>query len=184
VAAVSSVPVFLKVLLVPAVGHVPVLMVVESNGRLAQVRVAAVFNARIDPVEERVQVRTEAAFNGRIDPDDRVKMAEGFGPIGRMVRPMAAFPIRVPIVPARAAAARGGTATTGATGPISGRIVSPIAISGTTGETIDARTSGTTGTTSGTTTITGSTMIGGINITFTGHTTTTSTVGAGRRGRG
>jgi hypothetical protein len=69
---------------VPVAVHVPVLMVVESNGRLVPVKVAAVFNDPIGPaVEVRVRVRTAAAFNGRIARDDPVKTAVVFVPTDR-----------------------------------------------------------------------------------------------------
>jgi hypothetical protein len=178
----------------------PVDPVVEARVR---VRVAAAFNGRIvqddrvktvvafaridrtdltmadfDRIVPVVPARVAAEHNGQVVP----MMVVDFPIADRITA--TGFRIAGLIVRAKAAAARDGTATTGATGPTSGPIVFPIAISGTTGETTVAPTLTTTGTTIGTTTITGSTTIGGIIITSTGRTTTTSTIGDGRRGRG
>jgi hypothetical protein len=178
VAEVSA-RVFLTARLDPAAARGQELTAGEFSDRRDQVKAAAELNGRLDPVKA-------VAVIDLIDPVDPVKMAAAFVRIVLADREMMDAPVDLAtarIVLAKAAAASAGTAMIGATGPISGPIAFPIVTSGTTGQTIDAQTYRTTGTTIGTTMITGSATIGGIIITSTGRTTTTSTIGVGRRGR-
>jgi hypothetical protein len=206
-----SAQVFLTARLDPALAPGRDLTAVEFSDRLDQVKAAAELNGRRAPVKAvavsdlivpeaaatadfgpivrevvAIDPAKAAAEFGLIAPVDPVRMAVAFVRIDLADRAMMDAPVDLAtarIVLAKAAAASDGTATIGATGPISGPIAFPIATSGTTGETIDASTSRTTGTTIGMTTITGSTKIGGVITTFTIRTTTTSTIGVGRRGR-
>jgi hypothetical protein len=153
------------------------------------VRTVAEFNDR--PVLDKM----EAESSGRRDQDrmvaasnfaptvigapiaDRMAIVDPTATVGRMA---IVGQTGAPTGRAKAAAARVGIATTGATGPIIGRIGFQIEIAGAIGERSIAMKSGIIGVTIGPTTTIGMTTIGGIIITIPiliGTTTSTGGVG-------